>query len=88
MTIDSVTELGREATLMALKIGGPVLVVAVFVGLTVSMLQAATQIQDQTLSIVPKIAAVMLALLYLLPWMLSEMVDYSTDLMTRIPTQF
>jgi len=88
MTIDSVSELGREAMLLAMKIGGPVLLVAVLVGLFVSMLQAATQVQDQSLSIVPKIAAVLLAVLYLLPWMLSELVDYSSELYTRIPMQF
>ena len=88
MTSETIVELGREALLTALVLSGPILLVAVVAGLVVSLLQAAVQVQDQSLTLVPKIAAVVFAVMYLLPWMLSRMTDYSTDLFTQIPLQF
>lgn len=84
MSIDQAVELGRDAVLMTLLIGAPVMAVAIVVGLAISILQAVTQLQDQTLSFVPKICAMMLTLLYVLPWLLGRMMEYSTGLIGSI----
>jgi flagellar biosynthetic protein FliQ len=86
MSVDQAVELSRAAVMIALIIGAPVMLVAVAVGLIVSMLQAMTQLQDQTLSFVPKIVAMLLATLFVLPWILTRMMEYSTDLITEIPS--
>lgn len=88
MTIDSVTELLRGALVTALVISAPVLLVAVVVGLAMSVLQTVTQIQDQTISLVPKIIAVLVTALFILPWALGRLADYSTQLYESIPTSF
>ena len=88
MTIDSVSELLRTALLQALVIAGPVLVVAAVTGLVVSLFQAVTQIQDQTISLISKIIVTTLTVVLLLPWMLSRMVTWSTDLYLAIPDSF
>ncbi|VAX38567.1 Flagellar biosynthesis protein FliQ [hydrothermal vent metagenome] len=85
MTVDYSIELSRNAVMMALTIGAPVLIAAVVVGLIVSILQAATQVQDQTVSFVPKIVIMLLTMLYFLPWVLQQMVDYTTELFQNIP---
>lgn len=85
MIVDDVIELGRGAVMLTLLLGAPVMIVAVVVGLVVSILQAVTQLQDQTLSFVPKIVAMLLTLLYVLPWLLQQMVDYSSTLIQDIP---
>ena len=87
MTIDHAVELCREAVMLSLLLGAPVLAVAIAVGLVISILQAVTQLQDQTLSFVPKIVAMLLTLLYVLPWTLHELIDYSTVLFREIPTR-
>ena len=86
MSVDQAVELSRAAVMIALIIGAPVMLVAVAVGPIVSMLQAMTQLQDQTLSFVPKIVAMLLATLFVLPWILTRMMEYSTDLITEIPS--
>ncbi len=88
MTIDQAVELSRAAVMMALLIGAPVMLTAIVAGLVISILQAVTQIQDQTLSFVPKIVAMILALLFLLPWILQQMTEYSSNLIRDIPNQF
>ena len=85
MTVDQAVELSRAAVMLTLKLGAPILVVAVLVGLVISVMQAVTQLQDQTLSFVPKIVAMMLTLLYILPWAISEMVEYASELVLDIP---
>lgn len=85
MDIDQTVELGRSAIMLTLMLGAPVLIVAVVVGLFISIMQAVTQLQDQTLSFVPKIIAMLLTLLYVLPWAMSQMVDYTTELYHQIP---
>ena len=79
-------DLGREAILTALIIGAPLLLIAVGVGLVIGLVQALTQIQDQTLSFVPKIVAMVAALGLCLPWLIQKMVEYSHELITNIPT--
>ena len=80
-------ELGREAILMSLLVGAPVMLVAAGVGLLVSIVQAVTQLQEQTLSFVPKIVAMMLVLMLLAPWLIDQMVDYSTELFLQVPSR-
>ncbi len=86
MTIDQVVELGRAAISLTLIIGAPVMLVAIGVGLTTSLLQAVTQVQDQTLTFVPKIIAMLLTVLYVMPWIIARMVEYATTLVRDIPT--
>ncbi len=86
MDTDQAIELGRNAVITTLTIGTPIMLVAVVVGLVVSIMQAVTQLQDQTLSFVPKIVAMTVALLYLLPWIIGRMVDYTTNLYQDIPS--
>jgi flagellar biosynthetic protein FliQ len=86
MTVDQAAELGRAALMMTLLIGAPVLLAAIVVGLVISIMQAVTQIQDQTISFVPKIVAMLLTLLIVLPWAMTRMIEYSTSLIRDIPT--
>jgi len=83
---DQAVELCRQALILTMLISAPVLVVAVVVGLLISLLQAVTQLQDQTISFVPKIIAMMVAMLYVLPWAVSRMVEYSQTLIRDIPS--
>lgn len=85
MTQEYVTELCRAAVMLSLLISTPILSVAVLVGLSISILQAVTQIQDQTVSVIPKIVVMLLTMVYVLPWMLNMMVDYATELYLHIP---
>lgn len=81
-----VIDLARNAIMLALLVGGPLMAVALIVGLAVSVFQAVTQIQEQTLSFVPKLIAVSVAFLVALPWMMEMMVRYTTDLFRSIPS--
>jgi flagellar biosynthetic protein FliQ len=87
MTVDQAAELTRNAVALVLLLGAPVMLMAIIVGLAISILQAVTQLQDQTLSFVPKIIAMGLAGLLLLPWMLHRMVEYATEIFNNIPSQ-
>lgn len=86
MNQDTVVNLATQAMSLALKIAGPLLLVALVVGLLVSVFQAVTQIQEQSLSLIPKIAAVGVVIVLLGPWMLGQLVSYTTALYTSIPT--
>ena len=72
----------RETLIVALKIAGPILLAGVVVGLVISLLQSVTSIQDQTLSFVPKIIAMLLVAALLLPWIVIKLIDYSAELFT------
>ena len=84
MNVTDVLEVSREAVIVMLKVGGPVLAVALAVGLLVSLFQALTQIQEMTLSFVPKILVIFVSLLVLLPYMLGTLVTFGAGLMDRI----
>ena len=84
MTADQATELMRSAILLSLVIGLPVMLTAVIVGLAISIFQAVTQLQDQTLSFVPKIIAMMAVLLFVLPWTLEQVVEYSQEVFENV----
>ena len=85
MTIDVVKELSGEVFKTILIISGPVLLVSLVVGLVISLFQAVTQIQEFTLTFVPKIIAVFITLFILFPWISRILVTYTTNLFTRIP---
>ena len=85
MTPESVMTLGRHAMEVTLMVAAPMLLVALIIGLIVSIFQAATQINEQTLSFIPKLLAVGAALVLLGPWLISTMVDYMTLLFSQIP---
>jgi len=83
---DTVVNLASQAMSLALKIAGPLLLVALVIGLVISVFQAVTQIQEQSLSLIPKIAGVAVVIVLLGPWMLGQLVAYTTALYTAIPT--
>ncbi len=81
-----VVDLARNAIMLALLIAGPMLIVALIVGLTISVLQAVTQIQEQTLAFVPKLIGVSVVFLLALPWMIQLLVKYTTELFRSLPS--
>jgi flagellar biosynthetic protein FliQ len=85
MTPESVMTLGRDAMEITLMIAAPMLLTALIVGLLVSIFQAATQINEATLSFIPKLVGVFAMLIFAGPWMLSTMVDYMRLVFTSIP---
>ena len=85
MTDVGVLELAQRAVALALMISAPVLGFGLVVGLIVSVFQAATQIQEMTLTFVPKIIAVAAAVVLFGPWMLKSMVTFTTKLLTSLP---
>ena len=85
MTQDMVVGLARNAVELTLMISLPMLGLGLIVGLAVSIFQAVTQIQEMTLTFVPKIIAVLIGLLVAFPWMMNKMVDYTRDIILNIP---
>ena len=86
MTSLEAINLGQDAVYISLLLAAPLLGVGLAVGLLVAIFQATTQIQEMTLTFVPKIIAVLLSLLFFLPWMLRIIVEYTIQLITNIPT--
>ena len=85
MTIGFAVQLLRGGVLQTLLIAAPLLLIGMVVGLIVSIFQATTSIQEQTLSFVPKIAAILGALILLGPWIMASMVQFTVRLFARIP---
>lgn len=85
MTPESVMTIGGHAMQVTLMVAAPVLIVVLVIGLLVSIFQAATQINEQTLSFIPKLVGVVASLVVAGPWMLSTMVDYMRTIFTSIP---
>ena len=85
MTTESVMMMGTEAMKVALALAAPLLLVALVTGLIISILQAATQINEMTLSFIPKIIAVFIAIIIAGPWMLNLLLDYVRTLFTNLP---
>lgn len=75
----------RQSIEVALTISLPILGIGLGVGVLVSVLQAATQIQEMTLTFIPKIVSIFLALLIFFPWIMDKMISYTTDLFMNIP---
>jgi flagellar biosynthetic protein FliQ len=85
MPLGLVLDLARNALTVAIMLAAPLLGVAMLVGLLVSLLQAVTSIQEQTLSFVPKLFAVAVTFILLLSWMLQTMMRFTTELFLAIP---
>jgi flagellar biosynthesis protein FliQ len=88
MDAQTTIDLGREALWTMLLIGSPVLVAGLAIGLVIGLFQALTQIQEQTLAVVPKIVVMVLVLMISLPWLVSRMMQYTSDLIGGIPGRF
>jgi flagellar biosynthetic protein FliQ len=86
MEAQQAIDLGRQAIMISLWIGAPVLLAGMLVGLIIGLLQALTQVQDQTVSFVPKVLAMVLVLGLCLPWLIQQMVEYSQTLYQNIPS--
>jgi flagellar biosynthetic protein FliQ len=85
MTPETVMTMARTAMEVTLMVAAPMLLVALVIGLVVSVFQAATQINEATLSFIPKLVGVFVALVVAGPWMLSVMLDYMRSIFGSIP---
>jgi flagellar biosynthetic protein FliQ len=88
MDIAMVVDLGRESLYVAVLIAAPMLGIALAVGLLIGIVQAATSINEMTLSFIPKLAALVIVLMILGSWQISVLVDFTRRLFERIPTFF
>ncbi|AWI12163.1 MULTISPECIES: flagellar biosynthesis protein FliQ [Bacillaceae] len=84
MTSESVITLAEQGIYTILIVSGPLLLIALVVGLIISIFQATTQIQEQTLAFVPKILAVLLGMIVFGPWMVSHMVQYAENIFSNL----
>jgi flagellar biosynthetic protein FliQ len=85
MTDSFIVQVVREALMLVLIIAVPILVSGMLVGLVISVLQAATQIQEQSLTFVPKLLVVLIILIVLAPWIINVLVGYTNELYAKIP---
>lgn len=88
MDVAMVIDLGRESLWVAVMVAAPLLGMALAIGLAVGIIQAATSIQEMTLSFIPKLAMMILTLLFVGNWQISVMVDFIRRIFERIPTLF
>ncbi|TGB00294.1 flagellar biosynthesis protein FliQ [Sporolactobacillus shoreae] len=85
MSAETVLSIADQSVMIVLMVGGPLLIVSLVVGLLVSIFQAATQIQEQTLAFIPKIVAVLFGLIFFGPWMLSRMLAFTQNIFANLP---
>ena len=85
MDTDTVVQLGQNAMQLSLQVALPMLLAGLGVGLVISIFQAVTQIQEQTLTFIPKILALAAVLVILGPWMMNQVLAYTTELWSSIP---
>ena len=85
MTPESIMSMGHQAILVTLMVAAPMLLVALVIGLVVSIFQAATQINEATLSFIPKLIGIFATLVLAGPWMLTVLTDYLRSVSTNIP---
>lgn len=86
MNANDILDIAKETIIVTLKLGAPCLLVALVVGLAVSFFQALTQIQEMTLTFVPKMVLIMVTLLIFLPYMLTTLIEFTESLMSRVIT--
>ncbi len=86
MSQEMVVSIGREALTLTLMVSGPMLMFGLIIGVLISIFQAVTQINEMTLTFVPKIIAVATSLLLFLPWMINLIVDFTNRMFAIIPT--
>lgn len=84
MNEEVVIDIAEQGIYIVLIVCGPLLLIALAVGLAVSIFQATTQIQEQTLAFVPKIVTVLLALIFLAPWMLGHLMSYMNEIFDNL----
>jgi flagellar biosynthetic protein FliQ len=77
LTVDSATELVRQTLMLAMVVSAPMLIIGLVVGVIISLFQAVTQIQEQTLTFVPKIASMIAAAIVLMPWIGHRLLEYT-----------
>jgi len=87
VTLEQAIELLRQALMMALVVSAPMLICGLVVGVVVSLFQAVTQIQEQTLSFIPKIVAMIAAAIIILPWIGTKLLEYSAAMFSSGLTQ-
>jgi flagellar biosynthetic protein FliQ len=80
MSLDASVELIRQSLLLTLLIAAPILIVGLVVGFIISLFQAVTQIQDQTISFIPRIVAMIACAIFLLPWAGGHLIDYAKQM--------
>ncbi len=85
MEFSEALELGRNAFWMAMSTSAPILVIGLVVGVLIAMFQAVTQLQEQTLTFVPKIAAMVVAATIFIPWISDRMVAFTREMFTTLP---
>jgi flagellar biosynthetic protein FliQ len=85
MNADFALDIGKQALILVLLLGAPMLLLGLAVGVTISILQSVTQIQEMTLTFVPKIVVVVLSLIFFGPWMLRLLTSFSLQLFERLP---
>jgi len=83
MELGDALDLGRQAFYMALATAAPILIIGLLVGLAISVFQSVTQLQEQTLTFVPKIAAMVVAAAYFIPWIASRMLSYTMEMFSN-----
>ena len=86
METQVIVDIARDSIYTVLMVSAPMLALALVVGLAISILQAITQIQEMTLTFIPKIVAVAVALVIFLPWMITTIVSFASNLFQIIPT--
>ena len=86
MQHDQAIELGQQALITTLTLIAPILIVAILLGLLIGVLQAMTQVQDQTISYIPKLICILLALCYSLPWMFEQLLSFTGNVFQSVPT--
>lgn len=79
-----VLDIAREAIVVTVKVGGPTMLLALLIGLGISLVQALTQIQEMTLTFIPKILVIFVSMLLFMPYMLSTLTDFTERLMDRV----
>jgi len=84
VTPDTVIDIGRDALVMTVMLSAPLLLAALVTGLVIGLFQAATQINEQTLSFIPKLLAMVVVLLATGPWILSTMLNYTSELIVNV----
>lgn len=85
MDLGSALDLGRDAFFLALKASAPVLLIGMVVGFVISVVQAVTQLQEQTLTFVPKISAMVVAAMFFIPWIAARMLEYAQEMFGTLP---
>ena len=85
MTPEFITMIGKETIMVVILVSAPILASGMIIGLAISLFQAVTQIQEMTLTFVPKIIVVMVALLFFAPWMMELLINFTTHMISGIP---